>query len=66
MLKRKVFPKLISERGRDETVRIWTLGCSTGQEAYSIAMAFNEVAAKNARGMRLQVFATDLQRRGTG
>ena len=39
---------------------MWVVGCSTGQEAYSIAMAFTEVA-ENAHDLRkLQVFATDL------
>ena len=35
VLQRKVFPKLLQQRG-DEPVRVWVLGCSTGQEAYSI------------------------------
>ena len=59
-LKRKVFPKLLAQRGRDEPLRIWTLGCSTGQEAYSIAMAFAEVSANKTHAEKLQVFATDL------
>jgi len=59
-LKRTVFPKLMSQRERDEPVRAWVLGCSTGQEAYSLAMTFAEAAADDARGARLQVFATDL------
>ena len=59
-LKRSVFPKLLSERSRDEPVRVWVLGCSTGQEAYSLAMTFAEAAADDARDARLQIFATDL------
>ena len=59
ILKRKVFPKLLQQRG-DEPFRVWTLGCSTGQEAYSIAMAFVETAEKAPRMRKLQVFATDL------
>ena len=59
ILKRKVFPKLLQQRG-DEPFRVWTLGCSTGQEAYSIAMAFVEMAEKAPRMRKLQVFATDL------
>ena len=43
ILQRKVFPKLFQQPG-DEPFRVWTLGCSTGQEAYSIAMAFAEAA----------------------
>src|SRR6185295_848083 len=38
----------------------WVLGCSTGQEAYSIAMAFAEASEKISRARKLQVFATDL------
>jgi two-component system, chemotaxis family, CheB/CheR fusion protein len=59
ILKRKVFPKLLQQRG-DDPFRVWTLGCSTGQEAYSIAMAFVESTQKAPRLRKLQVFATDL------
>jgi two-component system CheB/CheR fusion protein len=41
-------------------VRIWTLGCSTGQEAYSLVMAFTEVAEAMGKPVTLQLFATDL------
>ena len=43
MLRRKVFPQLLKQH-RDHPLRCWVLGCSTGQEAYSIAMAFMECA----------------------
>ena len=59
-LKRKVFPKLMKDRSPDDAVRVWTVGCSTGQEAYSIAMAFLEYLSHNSQNVRLQVFATDL------
>src|SRR5262249_1421351 len=41
-LAKKVFPKLTRNRSRQDPVRIWALGCSTGEEAYSLAMAFME------------------------
>ena len=41
VLKRKVFPKFLQNRG-DGPVRVWVLGCSAGQEAYSVAMLFAE------------------------
>lgn len=59
-LKTKVFPKLLEGHGRDETVRMWVPGCSTGQEAFSIAMAFAEVCESKTNIPKLQVFATDL------
>jgi two-component system CheB/CheR fusion protein len=58
-LQHKVFLKLLQEPGAD-AVRVWVLGCAGGQEAYSIAMAFTELADKFPRARKLQVFATDL------
>lgn len=58
-LKRNVFRKLLQQRGNDP-FRVWILGCSTGQEAYSIAMAFTEAADDIPRARKLQIFATDL------
>jgi two-component system CheB/CheR fusion protein len=60
VLQREVFPILLQKSSDDEPFRIWVLGCSTGQEAYSIAMAFQEVQDKFPRARKLQVFATDL------
>ena len=59
VLQREVLPRLLAQTD-DEPLRVWVLGCSTGQEAYSIAMAFVEAAEKLPQGRKLQVFATDL------
>src|SRR5260370_6791620 len=59
VLKRKVYPKLLQRRG-DDPFRAWVLGCSTGEEAYSLAMTFVEAAENAPRARKLQVFATDL------
>ena len=59
ILEHKVLPQILKERD-DDPVRCWVLGCSTGQEAYSIAIAFAEVAEKASRSRGLQIFATDL------
>jgi two-component system, chemotaxis family, CheB/CheR fusion protein len=60
LLKQQVFPKLMKDRSPDDAVRVWTVGCSTGQEAYSIAMAFLEYLSQISRNVSLQIFATDL------
>ncbi|HVE66882.1 MAG TPA: chemotaxis protein CheB, partial [Thermoanaerobaculia bacterium] len=62
-LKQTVLPRLIKDRSRSDPVRFWTLGCSTGQEAYSLAMAFAESADAAGSDAPLQVFATDLDDR---
>jgi two-component system CheB/CheR fusion protein len=58
-----VLPALLSRRGAESPgLRAWVVGCSTGEEAYSLAMAFTEVveARPEYRTQDLQVFATDL------
>jgi two-component system CheB/CheR fusion protein len=63
-LKAHVFPKLTEERSRHDPVRVWALGCSTGEEAYSIAMAFTEYVESTGRHVNAQIFATDLNGAG--
>jgi two-component system CheB/CheR fusion protein len=59
-LKQKIFPRLVKERSRNDPLRIWVLGCSTGEEAYSMAIAYAEFAEASASLVPLQLFATDL------
>ena len=59
-LKKKIFPRLVKNRAGAETLRIWVAGCSTGQEAYSIAMAYAEFAEQASVRLPVQVFATDV------
>ena len=63
-LKTQVFPRLIQDRSKHDPVRIWTLGCSTGQEAYSLAMAFTEAAEAAGSEAPIQLFASDLNAAG--
>lgn len=59
-LKEVVFPQMLQGRKADETLRVWVPGCSTGEEAYSIAIALLEHLGDRAPPHRLQVFATDV------
>ncbi len=60
VLERDVLPRLFEGKGADDTVRIWVAGCSTGEEAYSIAMLLREQAPKSQGAPRVQVFASDI------
>jgi len=44
-LKTRVFPRIFKDRGRKDPVRVWVLGCSTGEEVYASAILLSEAAA---------------------
>ncbi|MGH7584326.1 MAG: chemotaxis protein CheB, partial [Gemmatimonadales bacterium] len=62
-LKETVFPRLIAERSNTEPVRIWSVGCSTGEEPYSLAIAWTEFAETIDNAPGVQIFASDLNQR---
>lgn len=59
-LKADVFPRIIQDKSLDRPIRIWSAGCSTGQEAYSLAMALLEFLDDKPVHPPIQIFATDL------
>ena len=59
-LQQRVIPRLMAEPGVEHTVRVWSVGCSTGEEAYSLAMLLLEEAARHDAPPEIQVFASDL------
>jgi len=62
LLQKEVLPQLLARRSAGMTLRAWSVGCSTGEEAYSLAIAFREAASAlpPEAAFTLQVFATDL------
>jgi two-component system CheB/CheR fusion protein len=60
-LKEHGFPEILRQKRRDGTIRIWSAGCSTGEETYSLLIALLEfLAQEDASGMPVQVFGTDI------
>ena len=60
-LKEKVFPEIVKSRSPKEPIRIWIPGCSTGEEAYSFAMALQEYFEENSMtNIQVQIFGTDV------
>ncbi len=55
-----VMPRLFAGRSAENTVRIWVAGCSTGEEAYSLAILLREHMDKLRGAPRVQIFATDI------
>ena len=63
-IKKEVIPALLAARPKGGVLRAWTPGCSTGEEAYSLAMIFKETLeqVKPVGKYVLQIFATDLDK----
>jgi two-component system CheB/CheR fusion protein len=63
-LKSEIIPMLMTSHPQDKVLRAWTPGCSTGEEAYSLAMTFKEALEQVQPDghFSLQIFATDLDR----
>jgi two-component system, chemotaxis family, CheB/CheR fusion protein len=61
-LKTEVIPAILKDRTPNGALRAWVTGCSTGEEAYSLAMVFKEALEqlKPAPNFSLHIFATDL------
>lgn len=59
-LSETALPKLFAGKPDNYEFRIWVTGCSSGEEAYSIAILFKEAIEKKGKGFSFQIFATDL------
>jgi two-component system CheB/CheR fusion protein len=60
VLQESVFPEILETKNPDTPIRIWVPGWSTGQEAYSLAMALVEFLERQVVRPPIQIFATDL------
>jgi two-component system CheB/CheR fusion protein len=63
-LKTEVFKALLRKRASTEAIRVWVPACSTGEEAYSLAMTLLEFVADKGFGGAIQIFGTDLSNPG--
>ena len=59
-LSTSVLPGLLAAVGDDEPIRLWSAGCATGQEAYSLAIALVEALGLPAFRERVKIYATDV------
>jgi two-component system CheB/CheR fusion protein len=64
ILKKKLFPRLIKGKPKGSTIRVWVPGCSTGEEAYSLAIVLKECLekAKLQGQYKVQIFASDIDK----
>ncbi len=59
-LRDEIIPKLLSERGPNDAIRVWSAGCASGEEAYSLAILLADALGPDAFRARVKIYATDV------
>ncbi|MCZ8511412.1 PAS domain-containing protein [Paenibacillus filicis] len=62
IMHRKVIPAIFDNKQYDRIVRVWVAGCSTGEEAYSLAILLREHMSRMDKPFTVKIFATDLDK----
>ena len=58
-LRTQIVPALVKHHPSGQPLRLWVAGCSTGEEAYSLAMIVQECISEAGRDIQMQIFASD-------
>ena len=59
-LAEEIVPRIVAAKSGDETIRLWSAGCASGQEAYSLAILLAENLGFEAFRDRVKIYATDI------
>src|SRR5262245_47290678 len=62
-MRAEVVPKIVAAKTGDSQIRIWSAGCATGEEAYSLAMIFADELGDEGFADRVKIYATDIDER---
>ena len=65
-LKLKVFPSIVKNRAPNSTIRMWTPGCASGEETYSLAISLLEFLGDKSPNVPIQLFGTDVSEVSVG
>jgi two-component system, chemotaxis family, CheB/CheR fusion protein len=61
-LSAEILPKLAADKRDDEPIRVWSAGCASGEEAYTLAMAIAEALGPEVVRERVKIYATDVDK----
>ncbi|KVV14798.1 CheR family methyltransferase [Flavobacterium sp. TAB 87] len=59
-IREKVLPLICTKASEENTIRFWIAGCSTGEEAYTLAILLHDYLGENLDGKEIQIFASDI------
>jgi two-component system CheB/CheR fusion protein len=65
-LQQVALPQVLAEKAADEPIRVWSAGCATGQEAFTIAIVLAEILGIDAYRQRVKIYATDVDEEALG
>lgn len=60
VVKKQIFPRMLAEKEEKEQLKFWVVACSTGEEAYSLAIIVREFMIENNLDIEVKIFATDV------
>lgn len=58
----EIVPKIIASKQPNESIRVWSAGCASGQEVYSLLIVFAEILGIESCLQRVQIYATDVDK----
>jgi two-component system, chemotaxis family, CheB/CheR fusion protein len=59
-LQREIMPEVLADAGEDRELRVWSAGCASGEEAYSLAIVFAEAMGLEETAKRVKIYGTDV------
>ncbi len=59
-LEKEILPHILAEKGPEDPIRIWSAGCASGEEAYTLAMLMAELLGPEAFAERVKIYGTDV------
>ena len=62
IIEKQIIPELFKNKTSFDKLKIWSVGCSSGEEAYSLAILFKEYMQENNLELNVKIFATDLDK----
>src|SRR5262245_6661110 len=65
-LRAEILPRVLDNKSPDEPVRVWSAGCASGEEAYTLAMLFAEALGAEAFQRRVKIYASDVDEHALG
>ena len=62
IVQESVIPEILQNKAPNEPVKCWVVGCSSGEEAYTLAMLLDEALNEQGRRLEVKIFATDIEK----